>query len=86
MDSKIILYLKKIIKTREFGYVSDYDMIINFLEKEDGELQNKKIYSKLIRNFYNFFDIKIPDEFIDLIKSKIELKKDIDKIKTLNEV
>jgi hypothetical protein len=68
-------YLRKIFDTLQFGDPSDYDMIITFLKN--------KYYSKLIRNFWKFYEIKIPDDFIIRLDSKLKFQ--IDEVYCLDE-
>ena len=57
----MISYLRKIKKTRKFGEIEDYPLIMSLL--------NNIYTSRLIRNFYNFLEIDIPETFIKLISN-----------------
>ena len=80
----MINYLKKLLNEKSFGSPSEYSKIILLLEKD--YYNNTLNYSsRLIRNFYNLLDIKIPIDFLDSIKKNIKLSKSMNEISSLHE-
>lgn len=76
MDSNIILYLKKIIETKKFGELTDYTLITQLLKD--------KYTDRLLRNFYNFFKVEIPQDFIVSISDDPDLINKISKIPNIH--
>ena len=71
-----MLYLRNIIKTKSFGEPTDYELIKQLLKD--------KYTDRLLRNFYNFFEVEIPPDFIDLISDDQDLNNKISKIPNIH--
>lgn len=71
----MISYLKKIIESKNFGEIEDYPLIINLL--------NNMYTSRLLRNFYYYFEIEIPETFLKSITENNKLNKELCEIPEL---
>ena len=78
----MICYLRQLLDTKYFGDPSEYPEIIKILNK-DYYNSPLNYSSRLIRNFYYMLDIKIPPDFMDLIKDNGPLYRSMEEIPLL---